>query len=202
MKKKSGCASWVLALAIVVGVTLGLEVIGKRVDMWRFPWAYAESGRPTLTGTWVGQATTGSGKRLGVFLDIQMAPLDYHRKRGTAIRTQRNSWLIGRALVCGSPGVVQHFTMWGTPDDKATGSRFHLSLSTADSTRVPDGLAPSHIRGRWDGANTLGLDVSLYLRRGKSAITDSADPDTGRDTPMTMQHGTEAEFTSLCQRSR
>jgi hypothetical protein len=67
---------------------------------------------------------------------------------------------------------------------------------------VPDGLAPSHIRGRWDGANTLGLDVSLYLRRGKSAITDSADPDTGRDTPMTMQHGTEAEFNSLCQRSR
>ena len=59
MKKKSGCASWVLALAIVLGVTLGLEVIGKRVDMWRFPWAYAESGRPTLTGTWVGQATTG-----------------------------------------------------------------------------------------------------------------------------------------------
>jgi hypothetical protein len=201
MKKKSGCASWVLALALVAAVTLGLDVVGRVVDRWRFPWAYAESGNPTLTGTWVGQATTGSGKRVGMFLDIQMAPLDYHRKRGTAIRTQRNSWLIGRALACPSPGTVQRFIMWGTPDDKATGARFHLALSQADSLSVPDGLAPSHIRGRWDLANSLVLDVSLHLRRGKSAITSSDDPDTGRDSPATLKRGTEAEFTALCRRA-
>jgi hypothetical protein len=201
MRKKSGCASWVLALALVLGVSLGLEFVGKAVDRWRFPWAYAESGKPTLTGTWVGQATTGSGKRVGMFLDIQMAPLDYHRKHGTAIRTQRNSWLIGRALGCPSPGTVQRFTMWGTPDDKATGTRFHLALSPADSLSVPDGLTPSHIRGRWDRANSLALDVSLHLRRGKSAITSSDDPDTGRDTPATLKRGTEAEFTALCGRA-
>ena len=202
MRKKSGCASWVLALALVAGVTLGLDFVGKRVDMWRFPWAYAESGQPTLTGTWVGQATTGSGKRVGLFLDIQMAPLDYHRRRGTAFRTQRNSWLIGRALACPRPGVVQRFTMWGTPDDKATGARFHLALSEADSTSVPDGLAPSHIRGQWDRANSLALEVSLHLRRGRSAITNSADPDTGRDTPMTLTRGAEAEFDALCRNRR
>jgi hypothetical protein len=103
-------------------------------------------------------------------------------------------------LVCAAPRRVQHFTAWGEPADDAA-SRFHLSLSPADSV-PPDGLAPSHIRGRWDGGDSLALEASLYLRRGKSAISSTDDPDTRGDTPVTMTRGTEAAFDSLCSRLR
>ena len=199
MRRKSGCGTWLGAIGLVGAVAFGLSAIGNRIDRMRFPWGYADSGSPPLVGTWVGPVTTGSGKRLAMLLDMQLAPLDYHRRRGAPIvRTRRSTWLIGRTLVCGSPGRVAHFTIYGKPDD-GTASRFQLSLSTADSIPV-DGLAPSHLRGQWNGGDALTLEASLYLRRGKGAITSSDDPDTGRDTPVTMKRGTEADFTALCRR--
>lgn len=201
MKRKSGCASWILLIVVLLAVTLGMDYVAKRIDLWRFPWGYAESGKPTLTGTWVGPMTTGSDQRLGMLVEIQLAPLDYHRRHSTIIRTRRNSWLLGRVLVCGNSPLVQHFTGSGKPDDEATASRFHLGLSPSDSV-PPDGLAPSHIRGRWDGRDALALEASLYLRRGKSAISSSADPDTKGDAPVTLRRGTDADFNSLCNRLR
>ena len=199
MKRKSGCGSWGIAIGLVAAVTIGLSAIGNRIDRMRFPWGYADSGRPPLVGTWVGSVTTGSGKHLAMLLDMQLAPLDYHRRRGAPIvRTRRSTWLIGHVLVCGSPGRVAHFDINGKPDD-GTASRFRLALSTTDSIPV-DGLAPSHLRGQWNGGDALALEASLYLRRGKGAITSSDDPDTGRDTPVTMKRGTEADFTALCRR--
>ena len=201
VKRKSGCRSTILVLALLLAVTLGMNWVATRIDMWRFPWGYAESGKPTLTGTWVGPLTSGSGQRLAMLVDIQLAPLDYHRRRSSIIRTRRNTWLIGRVFVCGGSASVKHFTAYGTPDDEATASRFHLGLSPSDSV-PPDGLAPSNVRGRWDGRDALAVETSLYLRRGKSAISSSADPDTRGATPLTMKRGTEAEFNSLCGRLR
>lgn len=198
MKRKSGCGSSVLAIALVFALVLGMDYVGKRIDMQRFPWAYAESGRPTLTGTWVGSVTTGGGKHLGMLVDMQMAPLDYHRRRGRLFRTRRSSWLIGRVEVCSAPGRVQGFKASGVPtDDNA--SHFRLSLSPVDSLPL-DGLAPSHLRGQWDGRDALALEASLYLRRGKSAITSSGDADTGRDAHVAMKRGTESELKALCAR--
>jgi len=56
------------------------------------------------------------------------------------------------------------------------------------------------MKGQWGGKDSITLDVSLHLRRGKSAISSSDDPDTGRDTRVTLNRGTEAEFTALCSR--
>lgn len=199
-RRKSGCGAWVLAIALLAGLSFGVSFVGEQIDRWRFPWGYVDSGQPALVGTWVGPVTSGRGQRLGMLLDMELAPLDRGRRYPTIIRTSRNHWLEGRVLVCAAPGRVQHFTAWGEPDDGAA-SRFHLSLSPADSV-PPDGLAPSHIRGRWDGRDSLALATSFYLRRGKSAISSSDDPDTKGDTPVTMTRGTEPAFDSLCRRLR
>lgn len=204
MKGKSGCgcASWLLGLAIIVALAFGLEAVGKSIDRARFPWGYADSGRPALAGTWVGPLATGSGQRLGMLMDLELAPLDRGRRRSTPIiRTRRSRWLEGRVLVCSAPGRIQRFTAHGTPDDTKAASRFHLAMSPADSV-PPDGLAPSHIQGRWSGGDAVDLAVSLYLRRGKSAISSTDDPDTGRDQQTTLKRGTEAQFNSLCTSTR
>lgn len=197
MKRKSGCSSFLLVIVVLLAFSLGLDAVGSRIDRARFPWGYATPGRSTLAGTWVGPLTTAGGKRLGMLVEMELAPLSRGRRRSPLFRTWRSRWLEGRVLVCGNPGTVRRFTAHGDPDDRKTASRFHLGMSPADSI-PPDGLAPSHIKGRWSGGDTVDLAVSLYLRRGKSAITDTADPDTGRDTQATLERGTEADFTALC----
>jgi hypothetical protein len=200
VKRRTGCGSWVLAIVALAALTFGMSYVAEQIDRRRFPWGYADSGQPALVGTWVGALTSGSGQRLGMLLDMELAPLDRGRRHPPIIRTSRSRWLEGRVLVCAAPGRVQHFTAWGEPADGAA-SHFRLSLSPADSVPL-DGLAPSHIRGRWDGRDSLALEASLYLRRGKSAISSSDDPDTKGDTPLTMKRGTEAAFDSLCSRLR
>jgi hypothetical protein len=202
VKRKSGCGctSWLLAFAIIVAVAFGLEAVGKSIDRARFPWGYADSGRPALAGTWVGPLVTGSGQRLGMLMEIELAPLDRGRRRSTPIvRTRRSRWFEGHVLVCSIPGGIRRFEADGKPDDTKAGSRFHLAMSPADSV-APDGLSPSHIQGRWGGGDSVDLSVSLYMRKGKSAISSTSDPDTGPDQHVTLKRGTEAQFNSLCSR--
>ena len=100
-------------------------------------------------------------------------------------------------MVCTIPGGVRRFEAEGKPYDTKAASRFHLAMSPSDSV-APDGLSPSHIQGRWGGGDSVDLAVSLYMRKGKSAITNTADPDTGPDQHVTLKRGTEAQFNSLC----
>lgn len=198
MKRKSGCASWLLALAAICAFALGMDAIGRRMDRARFPWGYKDSGRPALADTWVGTMVTGSGQRLGMLMDIELAPLDRgRRRRSPIIRTQRSHWLEGRVLVCTIPGGIRRLEADGKPYDTKAASRFHLATYSADSL-APEGLAPSHIQGRWGGGDSVDLSVSLYMRKGRAAITNSADPDTGPDQHVTLKRGTEAQFDSLC----
>ena len=133
-----------------------------------------------------------------MLIDMRLAPLDYHRRRSTPIiRTRRSTWLIGRVLTCTGPGRANEYELDGDPDDNRA-SRFRMSMHPRVDSLQKDGLAPSHIKGRWNGNDSIDLEVSLHLRRGQAAISNSADPDTGRDTPVTLKRGTEAHFTALC----
>ena len=199
MKRRGGCFSFILAIAAVGLFVYGLEIIGDRLDRTRFPWGYDAPGKSTLAGTWVGTVTTGSGQKLGMLLDMRLAPLDYHRRRPPIIRTRRSTWLIGKVLTCTGSGRPNEYELDGDPDDSKA-SRFRLSMHPKADSLVTDGLAPSHMKGRWGGRDSIDLEISLHLRRGKSAISNSADPDTGRDTPATLNRGTEAQFTALCSR--
>ena len=197
MKRRTGCA--LLIIAGMLAGSIGEEWIADRIDRQRFPWGYANSGKPTLVGTWVGRMTTGSGKRLGVLIEMDLAPLNRgDREETTVFRTRSSDWLEGRELVCDGKGLVRRYRVSGKPEDSGP-SRFRLATISPDNVQQ-DGLTPSTMNGRWDGGDALSLDVSLYLRQGKSAITNTADPDTGRDTPLMMTRGTQADFDSLCGR--
>jgi hypothetical protein len=202
VKRKSGCLRGILAIFVLLVFILGLDYAGNVLDRRRFPWGYEKTGTPTLAGTWVGPLTSGSGKRLGMLIEMRLAPLDHNRRRrGRAFRTQRSSWLIGRVLTCTGPGRPNEYEMDGKPDgDNRNASRFRLSMHPKNDTLITDGLAPSHVQGRWGGKDSIDLLVSLHLRRGQSSISGSDDPDTGRDQPVTLNRGTEAEFTTLCGR--
>ena len=202
MKRKSGCGCvpGLIGFGLLVAVVAGGHYLAIHLDKRRFPWGYADSGKPPLVGTWVGPLTSGSGKRLAMLIDIELVPLGEGRRGTPIIRTRRHSWLEGRVLVCDGPGRVRQLEASGEPDDNRA-SRFHLATSPTDSLPPPEGLAPSHLYGRFDGSDSLALEASLYLRRGGSAITRSDDPDTGlRRTPLTLRRGTEATFASLCNR--
>jgi len=202
MKRKSGCGPGLIGLGLLIAFVVGEHYLAIDIDKRRFPWGYVDSGRPPLVGTWVGPFTTRSGKRLAMLIDMQLVPLGRDRKGTPIIRTQRHSWLEARVLVCDGPGLVRHLEASGEPNDNGA-SRFHLATSPTDSGPPPEGLAPSHLYGRWDGADSLALEASLYIRRGKSAISKSDDPDTGLNkTPLTLRRGTDAGFTALCDRLR
>jgi hypothetical protein len=199
VKRKSGCGPGLLALGLFFALVLGMDYLAVQIDRRRFPWGYADSGQPPLVGTWVGPFTTASGKRLGMMVDIELVELGRNRRYTPIIRTRRHSWLEGRVLVCDGPGRVRHLEASGEPNDDRA-SRFHLATSPTDSM-PPEGLAPSHLYGRWDGGDSLAFEASLYLRRGTSAITKSDDPDTGlKNTPLTLRRGTDATFTEVCAR--
>ena|SRR5688572_2794560 len=197
MKRKGGCGRLILVIIGFAVFVFALDFAGDKLDRRRFPWGYVTPGVSTLAGTWVGPVATKSGEPLAMLIDMKLAPLDYHRRRGQMFRTRRSTWLIGRVLTCKGPGRPAEFVLDGDPEDQREASRFRLSMHPADSIS-PDGLAPSHMKGQWGGKDSITLDVSLYMRRGKSAISGPDYPDTGRDTRVTLTRGTEAEFTALC----
>jgi hypothetical protein len=189
----------VVMLAVLTG---GIRFVWTGIDQRRFPWGYPEPGKPTLIGTWVGTMTTGGGVRRGVYMDLRLEPLRFgtgrsrRRRSSRAFRNLRNSNFEGEVRMCGGPREQRFAINTGTAEDKEA-SRFRIGLSPTDST-PPDGLAPSHIRGRWNGGDSLALEADLYLRRGASAMSSTDDPDTGKSATLGMTRGDEARYRALC----
>jgi hypothetical protein len=197
-RSRVGCAGWLAAVAILIAVAWGLDGLARYIDRQRFPWGYADSDTPPLVGTWVGRFTTRSGKPLAMQIDLAFVELGRGRRGTPIVRTRRHDWLEGRVRVCDGPGSIRRLNASGEPDDNAA-TRFHLSTSSADGTASPEGLAPSHIFARFNG-DTVAGEASLYLRRGTSAITNTADPDIGlQKTAFTLKRGTGTTFESLCR---
>ena len=201
LRRAGGC---LVVLAALYFFIAGMELFWTRIDERRFPWAYPKSGRSTLVGTWAGTLTTGGGVRRGMYLDIRLDPLEpgrggRRRRRGSGnlFRRPRSSKLEGSARLCGGEA-EQRFTLRGN-NETDDASRFYLALAVADST-PPNGYAPSHIRGGWDGRDSLALEADVYLRRGESAISGGDDPNTGKPAIVGMRRAGEAEFRALCGR--
>ena len=124
--KAKGCLTGVIGIGALFAFVIALDIIGSRIDRARFPWGYDAPGKSTLAGTWVGVVTTGGGQRLGMLIDMRLAPLDYHRQRSAPIiRTQRMTWLIGKVLTCTGAGRPNEFQLDGKPEDNGA-SRFRL----------------------------------------------------------------------------
>ena len=173
MKRKSGCGPGLIGLGLLIGFVFGEHYLAMYIDKRRFPWAYADSGRPLLVGTWVGAFTTRSGNRLAMLLDMQLVPLGRDEKGTPIIRTDRHGgWLEARVLVCDGPGRVRHLAAWGRPNDNQA-SRFHLGTSPTDSGPPPEGLAPSHIYGQWVSAGHRSRCGAERMRRSRRYVVSS-----------------------------
>jgi hypothetical protein len=201
--KRFGCLGLVLVVVLLAAFSSAMELFWTRVDQRRFPWAYEASGRPTLTGVWVGSLTTNRGAVRGLYLDLRLDPLHFGGSRGHrsgAIRRRGSDMFAGELRMCGGPKGQQRFTVNGTAVDD-DGSRFRLSFYPADSA-PPDGLAPSHLRGMWNQRDSLRIEVDLYLRQGKAAITSTADPETGPPQAGALHRANPNEYPALCSRLR
>lgn len=190
MRQKSASRSLIWSLAFLIVTWAGMEWLSNQMDQQSYPWRPTGSGRPTLTGIWVGPLITHSGQRRAMLLEIALPP--------ARARSHRNSsqWLEGRVLICARPGRVEHFQAWGAPQDIETASRFSLAIGQPDGARLP-GTPPRRLRGQWGGKDSIILSEA---EQGKSTGTGPFDPDTIGKTPATLMRGTEADFNALCKR--
>jgi hypothetical protein len=184
------------ALAVLVIGGIAVWYVGQRLDHWMYPWADTTSGRPVLLGSWVGQLTTGGKRPRVVWMEI----VREQRPRATRHRRCRgcDDGIEGTLRTCDERGRIWQYRLSGTPEDRAV-TRLQGSTQPIDSP-PPDGLSLSSFRGSWDGADALNLEVQFYWRKGASAITSSADPDTQGWVPLPLRRNTKAEFTARCKR--
>jgi hypothetical protein len=182
---------WYVAIGLFLVLAVAISGAGDLLERVLYPWSFSSGGRPALVGTWVGEMRTGRGLPRGVLLDM-----DRHRSTGRRRCGNCNN-VEGEARMCDERGLVRSYNLWGTVADRR-GSALRMGL-TAEPDPPPDGLSMSHLRGTWDGADALAMQASLHLRRGPSAITSSDDPDTGRDHPLALRRGTEADWRALCR---
>lgn len=199
----SGWLVLVISVCAMVGFSSAMRLFWTRIDRYRFPWAYEDSGRPTLTGTWVGTLTTARGARRGLYLELELEPLRFgggsRGIRHGAYRRAQSDKLAGHLVMCGGRTGEQRFDLHGNElaDDA---SRFRLTFRVPEGSTPPDGLAPSHLRGTWNGRDSLRVEADLYLRRGASSITDGADAETGAPQPGALHRAPLREFRATCNR--
>ena len=189
-RKVSRGKSLLTAAALLLALYGAGRLIGLGTDLLFYPWVRAS---PPITGEWVGRLTTGSGRPRAVYLTIDLAT-DQDGDRPCA----KCSKLEGTGRMCDERGQERPYRIFGSPEDRRA-TRLHLGASPAVDP-PPDGLELSSMRGRWDGGDALDLEAEFHWRRGVSAITSTADPDTKGWVPLPLRRGGEADFREVCRR--
>lgn len=175
------------SLVIVVGGALALfGAFDYLRDFLFYPWALQH---PPVMGGWVGPTTPGNGVPIALWLDIERTPA------GPAGRCTRCNQLAGRAATCDGRGVVRHYRISGSPEDRHA-QRLHLGASP-EATPAPDGLELSTVEGRWDGADRLTMEADFFWRKGASAISSTDDPAT-QPVPVALERKPLSVFESMC----
>jgi hypothetical protein len=187
----------ILALALLVGVYAAGNFFWRRLDRWRFPWGYESSGKPTLTGTWVGSLTTATGQHRGVMMEMHLPDISNQRKK---YRRTRYGDLEGTARTCDERGETRSLTLSGEPQNREA---TQLQIMTVPAENPPaDGLTLNTAKGLWDQGNTLHLQAGFYFRKGTGAITGPEYPDTEKEALLHMTRGGDAEFRRACDAIR
>lgn len=173
---------------------------GSLFDRLLAPWAFEQSGRPPLTGYWVGNLTTATGQTYGVLLEIR---LPEPKGRGGLVRDWENApygEFAGTARSCDANGQLRVYTVEGEPDDRqASQITFY---ATPSEEPAPNGLTLSWVKGVWDGGSSLTLTAELYWRQDEAAISGPEYPDTQSDAVLPMIRGTEEDFQTICDQIR
>lgn len=191
MKKRANGFVILILLAVIV---FGGNAFWRQLDRWRFPWAYGSSGRPTLTGTWVGSLTTATGLPRGVIVQMDLPRISAERRR--QYRRTKYGTLEGTALTCDEAGQIRSFTVNGSPDTRDA-TRMHLAFRASEKP-APQGLTLSSVQGVWDRGNTIHMQAHFYVEKDGGAITGPDYPDTDKEAQLHMVRGSDSEFTKVC----
>ena len=184
-------------LGLLVVVYVAGNFFWRRLDMWRFPWGYEASGKPTLTGTWVGSLTTATGQRRGVIMEMHLPDISKQRRK---TRRTRYGRVEGTARTCDERGEIHTLTLSGEPQNREA---TQLQIMTVPAENPPpDGLTLNTAKGLWDQGNTLHLQAGFYFRKGTGGITGEEYPDTQKEALLHMTRGGEAEFRRACDAIR
>jgi hypothetical protein len=178
--------------ALVVMIYLGLEALFS-------PWARSFTGGPTLTGEWVGEMTTASGRRLQMWLLIR------HTMHGKCANCPS---IEGEVRTCEAGGASRAYRLWGNVENWR-GTAF--LLKTLDEQEHADKLTLGMLNGRWSD-DTLELTTRLRvpgesttMRWEKDAAGHETtriiggDPDTHDPVRWSMKRGSEREFRGRCR---
>jgi hypothetical protein len=182
--------SLLLALVVLAVVTWGRKLVDA---YFLYPWSNERLG-PTLTGLWIGEPQTDKESLRGVLLEM-------HRLDRTGRSRCTNCTSIeGRAITCDQRGRELTQDIFGQPTARRA-RRVALNSKPVVQSGL-DGLELGSMRGTWDGADAFVLEATYHRRQGSSASGSPDDPNTGGFVSLPMRRGSEAEFRTLCARSK
>lgn len=187
-KITGGCFTKIIIgfLGLVISVVFALLL-----DHLLNPWAHSLTGKPTLTGMWIGQVTSPSGQTRELFLDLQRSDTgDGSFYCSTCPRID------GTAKMCGDGGEVKVYEVWGSPDTWS-GARFHINYPRSVGEPIP-GLQAGKINGEWSG-DVLKIGMTFGLHVEKGGVIRSDDPDLDVPAQFSMVRGTESDFLAKCR---
>ena len=185
-------------LAVILTALL-LIAFGAVLKSVLKPWAFSLSGGPTLTGDWVGEITTPTGRRLPVWLNLYTEAL-------SIAPCYDCPDFLGTVRSCGN-GVIRDFEAWGSVESRS-GAAF--LVKTRPTAEIPHEPRLGYLNGQWRG-NTLTLTTTLvvpgdpvttrteYSGSGKDVTRIvGGHPDARAPISWTMKRGSESEFERAC----
>lgn len=180
-RRRRGCVSSLVGLALVCAVLFGLDYGAKALLF--APWAYGVLGRPTLTGGWTGILTAHEGARYAIYLR-----LDYNQDSKFTPLGGRLSW-----CTRGVPSTT------ATVAGNANWSGSDVKFTAYTPLHPHPGLQPSAFRGTWHG-DTLVLRVELDLYQNHAYVMSSDLPDEVRPVLVTLQKRGYSVYQAACSR--
>ncbi|MCL2346263.1 MAG: hypothetical protein FWC58_10485 [Desulfobulbus sp.] len=188
-QKKQGFSFFRAAIAIVV-----LIAVYQVVEAILFPWARSLTGAPTLTGEWMGEMTTASGRHFLIWMELG------HSTDG-APGARRTFNLDGAAQTCEATGEQRRYSVMGNTEN-IRGTVFWINMLPQEKPEQRQKLILVRLNGQWSG-DRLEIDTQLLGgsrdATGRWALREiEGDPDTRAETRWHMQRGTEKDFQMKC----
>lgn len=154
------------------------------------PWAHGDGSR--LTGTWVGEFRSPSGRH--GFLEIELHHDTWSGGRGHRNWSRRGYGLLsGTALSCGLVDWPKYDLTGG-----ANRSGSDVSIVIAVPQPAPAGMYWHELRGSWSG-DSLRLSGVLAAYAGTTHTVDGGAIDENQTTHIALHPGTSVEYYRSCR---
>jgi len=176
-QKKQGFSFFRAAIGIVV--VIGVYQV---VEAILFPWARSLTGAPTLTGEWMGEMTTVSGRHFLIWMELG------HSTGSPGVRQTFS--LEGAAQTCEATGEQRRYRVLGNVANRR-GTAFNISMYANPAQAHT--LTIGGFDGQWLGNKLEISGTNLFMPNpGKK------DPDTDDEPRWHMQPGTKKDFQMKC----